>query len=146
MHLPLLDTVLQIKIFYLGNLIKFAKQLVQHVHQLSRRTVAGQLCESHNVSVQNAGDRKTNSSFRQLLQQLKGCKCEGNFVYQYNMPDVSVPLDIKVVEIVCVFHLAKVWTLQSLDDLCFHHPGNMSRQQGQQETLLTANKWRKGEM
>lgn len=62
------------------------------------------------------------------------------------MPDVRVPLDIKVVEIVCVFHLAKVWTLQSLDDLCFHHPGDMSRQQGQQETLLTANKWRKVEM
>lgn len=62
------------------------------------------------------------------------------------MPDVCVPLDIKVVEIVSVFHLAKVWTLQSLDDLCFHHPGNMSRQQGQQETLLMANKYRKGDV
>lgn len=59
------------------------------------------------------------------------------------MPDVSVPLDIKVVEIVGVFHLAKIWTLQSLDDFCFHHPGNMSGQQRQQETLLVANKHRK---
>lgn len=58
------------------------------------------------------------------------------------MPDVSMPLDIKVVEIVCVFHLAKVWTLQPLDDLCFHHSGDMSRQQGQQETLLTVEKRR----
>lgn len=62
------------------------------------------------------------------------------------MPDVRVPLDIKVVEIVCVFHLAKVWTLESLDDLCFHHSSDMSRQQGQQETLLAANKGRREEM
>lgn len=57
------------------------------------------------------------------------------------MPDISVPLDVKVVKIVCVFHLAKVRTLKSLDDFCFHYPGDMSRQQGQQETLLMANKW-----
>lgn len=62
------------------------------------------------------------------------------------MPDVRVPLDIKVVEIVCVFHLAKVWTLESLDDLCFHHSSDMSRQQGQQKTLLAANKGRREEM
>lgn len=54
------------------------------------------------------------------------------------MPDISVSLDIEIVKIVCVFNLAKVWTLQSLDDLRFHHPGNMSRQQRQQETLLRA--------
>lgn len=28
-----------------------------------------------------------------------------------HMPDISVPLDIEVVKIVCVFNLAKVWTL-----------------------------------
>lgn len=54
------------------------------------------------------------------------------------MPDISVSLDIEVVKIVCVLYLAKVWTLQSLDDLCFHHPGNVSWQQRQQETLLMA--------
>lgn len=59
------------------------------------------------------------------------------------MPDISVSLDIEVVEIVCVLNLAKVWTLQSLDDLCFHHPGNMSWQQRQQETLLIAETQRK---
>lgn len=45
------------------------------------------------------------------------------------MPDISVSLDIKVVKIICVLHLAKVWALQSLDDLSFHHTGNVSWQQ-----------------
>lgn len=54
------------------------------------------------------------------------------------MPDISVPLDIEVVKIVCVLNLAKVWALQSLDDLSFHHTGNVSWQQRQQETLLMA--------
>lgn len=57
MNLALLDMGLRgegVQISYLSNLIKFAKQLIQHVHQFSRRTVAGQLCESYNVSVQNA--------------------------------------------------------------------------------------------
>lgn len=54
------------------------------------------------------------------------------------MPDISVSLDIEVVKIVCVLHLATVWTLQSLDYLSFHHPGNVSWQQRQQETLLMA--------
>lgn len=54
------------------------------------------------------------------------------------MPDISVSLDIEIVKIVCVLHLAKVWALQSLYDLSFHHPGNVSWQQRQQETLLMA--------
>lgn len=54
------------------------------------------------------------------------------------MPDISVSLDIEVVKIVCVLNLAEVGALQSLDDLSFHHPGNVSWQQRQQETLLMA--------
>lgn len=54
------------------------------------------------------------------------------------MPDISVSLDIEVVKIVCVLHLATVWTLQSLDNLSFHHSGNVSWQQRQQETFLMA--------
>lgn len=47
-------------------------------------------------------------------------------------------LDIEVMKIVCVLNLAKVWALQSLDDLSFHHAGDMSWQQRQQETFLMA--------
>lgn len=51
-------------------------------------------------------------------------------------PDIGVSLDVEVVKIVCVLNLAKIWTLKSLDDLGFHHPGNVSWQQWQQQTLL----------
>lgn len=45
------------------------------------------------------------------------------------MPDISVSLDIEVVEIVCVLNLTKIWALQSLDDLSFHDTGDVSWQQ-----------------
>lgn len=44
-----------------------------------------------------------------------------------NLPDIRVSLDVEVVEIICVLHLAKVRTLKSLNDFCLHYPGNMSR-------------------
>lgn len=45
------------------------------------------------------------------------------------MPDISVSLDIEVVKVVCVLHLAKVWSFKSLNDLCFHDTGDVSWQQ-----------------
>lgn len=59
------------------------------------------------------------------------------------MPDIRVSLDIEIVKIVCVLNLAKIWTLQSLDDLSFHHPGNVRWQQRQQETLLITQREKK---
>lgn len=51
-------------------------------------------------------------------------------------PDVGVPLHIEIVEVVGVLRLAEVGTFQPLDDLCFHHSGNVGREQGQQQALL----------
>lgn len=45
-------------------------------------------------------------------------------------------LDIQVVKVVCVFHLAGFGALQPLDDLGFHLHGYVRRQQGEQEPLL----------
>lgn len=56
------------------------------------------------------------------------------------MPDISMPLDIEVVKIVCVLNLAKVWSFESLNDLSFHHTGDVSWQQRQQKTFLRAQK------
>lgn len=36
---------------YLGYLVEFAEKLVEHVHQFSRRAVAGQAREPHDVCV-----------------------------------------------------------------------------------------------
>lgn len=47
-----------------------------------------------------------------------------------------MPLDVQVVKVVCVFHLAGFGALQPLDDLGLHLHGYVSRQQGQQEPLL----------
>lgn len=44
--------------FYLGNVIKSSKELVEHSNQLFRRTGTSQLCESHNVCIQDATQRK----------------------------------------------------------------------------------------
>lgn len=52
------------------------------------------------------------------------------------VPDVGVPLDIEVVEVVGVLHLAGFGALQPLDDLCFHLHGYVCRQQGEQQPLL----------
>lgn len=60
-----------------------------------------------------------------------------------NLPDISVSLDIEVVKVVCVLNLAKVWTLESLDDFRLHYPGYMSRQQRQEKTFLMAKPQRK---
>lgn len=43
-------------------------------------------------------------------------------------PDIGVPLHIEVVEVVGALSSTKVWSLQPLDDLGFHHPGYVSRQ------------------
>lgn len=48
--------------------------------------------------------------------------------YYSTIPYISVPFDIQVVEVVCVFQLACFGTLQPLNDLCFHFHGNVSRQ------------------
>ena len=52
------------------------------------------------------------------------------------VPDVGVPLDVEVVEVVGVLHLAGFGALQPLDDLRFHLHGYVCRQQGQQQPLL----------
>ena len=39
---------------YLCNLIKFAKELIEHMHQFPRGTVTGKTCESHNICIQDA--------------------------------------------------------------------------------------------
>lgn len=45
-------------------------------------------------------------------------------------------LYIEVVEVVGVFGLAAVRTLEPLDDLSLHHTSDVGGQEGQQETLL----------
>lgn len=55
---------------------------------------------------------------------------------QNSVPHVGVPLDIQVVEVVCVFHLAGLGALQPLDDLGFHLHGYVRWQQREQEPLL----------
>lgn len=52
------------------------------------------------------------------------------------LPDIGVPLHIQVVEVVCTLRPAEVGPLQPLDDLSFHHPGDVSRQQREQQALL----------
>lgn len=46
------------------------------------------------------------------------------------LPYISVSLYIEVVEVVGVFRLAKVGSLQSLDDLRLHDPCDVSGKQG----------------
>lgn len=53
-----------------------------------------------------------------------------------HLPDVGVPLHVQVVEIVGALRPAKVGSLQPLDDLSFHHPSDVSRQQREQQALL----------
>lgn len=43
---------------YLCNLVKFAKQLIQHVYEFAWRTVTGQSGESHNICIENAVENK----------------------------------------------------------------------------------------
>lgn len=43
-------------VHYLGNLVEFAKKLIEHVHQFSWRAVAGQACKPDDVCVQNAAE------------------------------------------------------------------------------------------
>lgn len=57
-------------------------------------------------------------------------------VQQSSLPDIGVSLDIQVVEVVGVFHLAGFGALQPLNDLSFHLHGYVRRQQGQQKSLL----------
>lgn len=52
-------------------------------------------------------------------------------------------LYIEVVEVVGVFGVAKVRTLQPLNDLCLHHSRDVGGQQGQQEALLLVVERRK---
>jgi hypothetical protein len=37
----------------LGDLVKLAKEFVEHEHKLLRGTLAGQPCEAHDVSIQH---------------------------------------------------------------------------------------------
>lgn len=55
---------------------------------------------------------------------------------QSSVPDVGVSLDVQVVKVVGVFHLASFRALQPLDDLSLHLHGYVCRQQGQQQPLL----------
>lgn len=48
--------------------------------------------------------------------------------YYSTIPYIGVPFDIQIVEVVGVFQLACLWTLEPLNDLCFHFHGNVSRQ------------------
>lgn len=57
------------------------------------------------------------------------------------LPDVGVPLHVQVVEVVGALGAAEVGALQPLDDLRLHHPGDVGRQQGQQQTLLETRRW-----
>ncbi|TNN75437.1 hypothetical protein EYF80_014249 [Liparis tanakae] len=41
-------------------------------------------------------------------------------------PDVGVPLHVQVVEVVGALRSTEVGSLQPLDDLVFHHPGDTS--------------------
>lgn len=43
-------------------------------------------------------------------------------------PDVGVPLHVEVVEVVGALRSTEVGSLQPLDDLVLHHPGDVSRQ------------------
>lgn len=49
--------------------------------------------------------------------------------HKWYMPDVGVSLHVEVVKVIGVLHLAKVWTLQSLDDLSFHDASDVGWQQ-----------------
>ena len=60
------------------------------------------------------------------------------------IPDVGVSLDVEVVKVVGVLHLAKVGPLQALNDLVLHHTGDVGWQQGQQQTLLSTANQRRG--
>lgn len=46
---------------HLGNLVKLAKQLIEHDDQLLGRAVAGQAGEAHDVSIEDAGRQGTRS-------------------------------------------------------------------------------------
>ncbi len=56
------------------------------------------------------------------------------------LPYIGVSLYVEVVKVIGVFRLAEVRPLQSLNDLCLHHPRNVGGQQGQQKTLLLVEK------
>lgn len=66
--------------------------------------------------------------------QMGSQACRG--AEQSSRPYVGVSLDIQVVEVVGVFHVAGPGALQPLDDLSFHFHGYVCGQQGQQQPLL----------
>ncbi len=46
------------------------------------------------------------------------------------LPYIGVSLYVEVVKVIGVFRLAEVRPLQSLNDLCLHHPRNVGRATG----------------
>lgn len=46
---------------YLCDLVKLAEELVQRVDQLTRRAVAGQPGESHDVGIENAAEERNST-------------------------------------------------------------------------------------
>ena len=50
-----------------------------------------------------------------------------HYISVLHRPDVDVPLDVQVVKVVSILHLAKVWALQPLYDLSLHHSSDVSR-------------------
>ena len=53
---------------YLCNLVKFAEELIQHVHKFTWGAVAGQSGEADNVSIQNAAKQGKTVSVQYLTQ------------------------------------------------------------------------------
>lgn len=52
---------------YLGNLIKFAKKLVEHVDKFTRGAITGQTGETNNISVQNTAKKQLALHIRKKL-------------------------------------------------------------------------------
>lgn len=43
---------------YLSNLVKFAKELIQHVHKFAWGAITGQPSEAHNVGIEYAAESR----------------------------------------------------------------------------------------
>lgn len=57
-------------VHYLGYLVEFAEKLVEHVHQFSRRAVAGQAREPDDVCVQNAA-KNVKEAFKTVQERVR---------------------------------------------------------------------------
>lgn len=101
--------------FYLGDVIKSSKELIEHGNQLFGRTGACQLSESHNICIQDTTHTKAASALKSPITYSDPVKvgsqwlhCTVTKLMWRLLPDIFVLTDVKAVKIVRVVLLLLV--------------------------------------